>query len=723
MASLSLARGATPNVGFTLRKNRLLVVDDEPRMLEVLLELLKLHGHDVTSASSGQQAVSLLQAAQFDLVLLDLNMPEMDGFGLMEHIERHAYGVPMIVISGDTTIDAAIQALRKGAHDFVRKPYRAEELLRTIDSALEKKQKTQSQAESTEHLAQSEKWHRYLVHQSPDILYALDSAGRFTFLNDRAEELLGIARSELMGRHYSHLIHEEDLKRAKHLFNERRKGNRAAREVELRLRVNPGGIGKTSWMNVEVSAFGIYEQQNDAALALFCGTYGVARDVTEKKRAQETIHHQAYHDGLTGLPNRLLFRDRLNLSIIQAKRAGHMLAVMFIDLDRFKSINDTLGHAAGDYLLQSVAARLTKCLRESDTVARLGGDEFTLLLPQIADRHAAENAARKVLAALNQPFRIDQQNYSTSASIGIAVYPDDGDTLEALMQNSDVAMYDVKAQGRNNYAFFSEIGNVAYSNRINLGHELHKAIDSKQLELYYQPQVSTHTGAISGLEVLVRWNHPTRGMLLPEEFIPLAEGAGTLSYISDWVIRSACIQLKEWLEYGLTPVRLGINLAAEQIQQHDFVPKFRELLKELQVDPGLLEIEITETTMMQSIESTRVKLIELSELGVKLAIDDFGMGYSSLSYLRNLPINAIKIDRSFVSDIKAHTENSIVKAMILIAKGLRLNLIAEGVETNEQLEFLKSQFCDESQGYLISKPLNASDVTRLLASGRSLLPS
>ena len=237
-------------------------------------------------------------------------------------------------------------------------------------------------------------------------------------------------------------------------------------------------------MNVEVSAFGIYEQQNDAALAIFCGTYGVARDVTEKKRAQETIHHQAYHDGLTGLPNRLLFRDRLNLSIIQAKRAGHMLAVMFIDLDRFKSINDTLGHAAGDYLLQSVAARLTKCLRESDTVARLGGDEFTLLLPQIADRHAAENAARKVLAALNQPFRIDQQNYSTSASIGIAVYPDDGDTLEALMQNSDVAMYDVKAQGRNNYAFFSEIGNVAYSNRISLGHELHKAIDSKQLELY-----------------------------------------------------------------------------------------------------------------------------------------------------------------------------------------------------------------------------------------------
>ena len=723
MAILSPARGLTPDFDFPLRKNRLLVVDDEPRMLAGLLELLSLHGHEVTSATSGQQAVELLEDNLFDLVLLDLNMPGMDGFGLMEHIERYAQGLPIIVVSGDATIDAAIRALRQGVHDFVRKPYRAEDLMRTIDAALAKTQETRSVSESTEHIAQSEKWHRYLVHQSPDILYTLDSAGRFTFLNDRAEALLGIARGELIGRHYSQLIYEEDIERAKYTFNERRTGSRAARDIELRLRASVANRSKSPWMAVEVSAFGIYEQHDPPAIATFRGTYGVARDVTEKKRTQETIHHQAYHDGLTGLPNRLLFRDRLSLSVVQAKRGGHMLAVMFIDLDRFKTINDTLGHAAGDYLLQSVAARLTKCLREGDTVARLGGDEFTLLLPQIADRRAAENTARKILAVLNEPFRIGQENYSTGASIGIAVYPDDGDTLEALIQNSDVAMYDVKAQGRNNYAFFSAMGNVAYSNRISLGHELHKAIGSKQLELYYQPQVSTSTGAISGLEVLVRWNHPTRGMLMPEEFIPLAEEAGTLSYISEWVIRSACEQLKEWLEYGLTPVRLGINLAAEQIQQHDFVPKFRELLNELQVDPGLLEIEITETTMMHSIESTRAKLIELSELGVKLAIDDFGMGYSSLSYLRNLPINAIKIDRSFVSDIKPGNENSIVTAMILIAKGLRLNLIAEGVETMEQLAFLKAHFCDESQGYLISKPLDAPDVTRLLLSGRSLLPS
>ena len=439
----------------------------------------------------------------------------------------------------------------------------------------------------------------------------------------------------------------------------------------------------------------------------------------DRKRALEKVLHQAYHDGLTGLPNRLLFRDRLNLAIVQAKRSNALLAVMFIDLDRFKSINDNLGHAAGDQLLQAVAARLTKCLREGDTVARLGGDEFTVLLPLIGLREAAENAARKVLAVLNQPFRIGQLEYIVGASIGIALYPDDGDTLDALIQNADIAMYDVKAQGRNSYAFFSEARHVSYANRISLGHELHKAISNNQLELYYQPQIFVNSGRISGLEVLLRWNHPIRGQLMPDEFIPLAQEAGLISYVSDWVMRTAGSQLKEWFEYGLSPIRLSINLAPEQVQQHDFVAKFSELIREMNIDPELLEIEITESTMMRDLEAAQDKLKALSSLGVKLAIDDFGMGYSSLSYLRNLPIHAIKIDRSFVADIKAGTENTLITAMILIAKGLKLRLIAEGVETVEQLAFLKSHHCDECQGYLISKPLDTTEVTRLLASGRS----
>ncbi len=721
MAPADFTQAIPTDVDISLQQSEILVVDDDNRMLAAVSELLRLRNYNVTPANSGQEAIDLLKERDFDLVLLDLNMPGIDGFGVLEHIKRHARSTPVIVVSGDTTIDAAIRALRKGVNDFVRKPYAAEDLLNTITRALAGKQQSEVERGANEKIEQSEKWHRYLVNQSPDILYTLDSAGRFTFSNDRTETLLGVAQADLIGRHYTHVIHEEDLERAKYVFNERRTGKRASRDVELRLKIKPNEPINGLFLTVEVSSCGIYDPHDDGSATAFRGTYGVAKEVGDRKRAQQRILQQAYHDGLTGLPNRLLFRDRLNLSVVQAKRSGTLLAVMFIDLDRFKSVNDNLGHAAGDQLLQAVAARLTKCLREGDTVARLGGDEFTLLLPLIGHREAAENAARKVLAILNQPFRIGQQEYVTSASVGIALYPDDGDTVDALIQNADIAMYDVKAQGRNNYAFFSEARHASYTNRISLGHELHKAIGGNQLELYYQPQIAVASGRISGVEVLLRWNHPIRGQLMPDDFIPLAQEAGMISYISEWVVRTAGGQLKRWLESGLSPTRLSINLAPEQVQQHDFVAKFSGLIREMNIDPELLEIEITESTMMLDIEAAREKLKALNHLGVKLAIDDFGMGYSSLSYLRSLPIHAIKIDRSFVADIKAGADNTLITAMILIAKGLKLRLVAEGVETAEQLEFLKAHHCDECQGYLISKPLNTMEVTRLLASGRSPL--
>ncbi len=721
MAPADVAQSIHTDIDIPLERAQILIVDDDHRMLALMSELLRLKNYNVTATNNGQHAIELLKERSFDLVLLDLNMPGIDGFGVMEHIELHERSTHIIVVSGDNTIDSAILALRKGAHDFVRKPYAPEDLLNTITRALVGKQQSQAEREAIEKIEQSEKWHRYLVNQLPDILYTLDVAGRFTFLNDRAAVFLGVSTADLIGRHYTHLVHEEDLERAKYVFNERRTGKRASRDVELRLKIKPNKPINGLFITVEVLSCGIYDPRGEEASGAFRGTYGVAKEVGDRKHAQERILHQAYHDSLTGLPNRLLFRDRLNLSVVQAKRSGTVLAVMFIDLDRFKSVNDTLGHAAGDQLLQAVAARLIKCLRGSDTVARLGGDEFTLLLPLIGQREAAENAARKVLAVLNQPFRIGQQEYVTGASIGIALYPDDGDTVDALIRNADIAMYDVKAQGRNSYAFFSEARHASYTNRISLGHELQKAIGSNQLELYYQPQIAIDSGRISGLEILLRWNHPVRGQLMPDEFIPLAQEAGIISYLSEWVIRTAGNQLKVWLESGLTPTRLSINLAPEQVQQHDFVAKFSELIREMNIDPDLLEIEITESTMMLDIEAAQDKLKALNDLGVKLAIDDFGMGYSSLSYLRSLPIHAIKIDRSFVADIKAGADNTLITAMILIAKGLKLRLVAEGVETAEQLAFLKSHHCDECQGYLISKPLNTAEVTQLLASGRSPL--
>ena len=420
MAAINLPVKTNLRLNLDRDQSRILVVDDEPRMLAALCELLRMRNHHVTAASGGQTAIELLQEHCFDLVLLDLNMPGTDGFGVLKHIERYSNDTPTIVVSGDATINAAIRALRQGVHDFVRKPYAPDDLFRAIDTALVRKQHGQALRDSNNQIEQSEKWHRYLVNESPDIIYTLDSAGRFTFLNDRAESFLGIARADLIGRHYTQMVFEEDIERAKYVLNERRIGKRASRDVELRLNVRSGDANGRRFLTVEVSSSGIYEQPAEGAPRIFCGTYGVAKEVGDRQRAQEKLLHQAYHDGLTGLPNRLLFRDRLNLATAQAKRNGGMLAVMFIDLDRFKSINDNLGHAAGDQLLQAVAARLTKCIRQGDTVARIGGDEFTLLFPNITRREDAENAARKVLAVLSQPYRVGHRSI---AAVRVSVSP------------------------------------------------------------------------------------------------------------------------------------------------------------------------------------------------------------------------------------------------------------------------------------------------------------
>jgi diguanylate cyclase (GGDEF)-like protein/PAS domain S-box-containing protein len=704
---------------------KLLIVDDEPLMLSSLAELLQLRGYQVSTVSSGREAIDRVSADQgYDLMLLDLNMPDMHGFGVAEHAERVAPGMAVVVVSGDTTADAAIGAMRKGVHDFIRKPYEPEELLRTVAGVLEKSKRDQARRENSELVGKSERWHRFLVHHSPDIIYTLDREGRLSFVNDRALVQLGFARDELLGRHFSEFVVEEDRERAKFAIDERRTGKRAVRDMELRLKVRPSVIDTDApdgFITIELSACGIYDGAAGAD-GQFRGTYGVARNIGERKRTEEAIYHHAYHDVLTGLPNRLLFRDRLSLAIAQAKRSGQMLAVMFLDLDRLKAVNDASGHAVGDQLLQAVAARVSKCIREGDTLARLGGDEFTLLLPQIAGREAAENAARKILSVIGQPFHIAGREHYSGMSIGIAIYPDDGDNMDALVKNADVAMYDVKARGRNSYAFFSEARHAARSSRATLSIELRKAVARNQFELHYQPQVDSTTGRIIALEALLRWNHPVRGQLPPEEFIGLAQEAGATASISEWVIRTACIQIKEWRDHGLAPVRLGINLTPEQIEQHDFVAKFTQLLQQAKVDPGCFEIEITESAIMRNVDATQAKLRQLAALGAQIAIDDFGMGYFALSYLRTLPVHALKIDRSFIAEIDAGAENSIVAAILLIAKGLKLRLVAEGVETREQLAFLRINGCGQCQGYLFSRPLSAEEATRLLVRGEPLLP-
>jgi diguanylate cyclase (GGDEF)-like protein len=705
-------------------KPRLLVVDDEPHMRLSLQQLLGMQGYVVDICNSGKTALVMLQSRIYDIVLLDLFMPEMDGYALLDAIVERKIDCSVIVVSGDTAISAAIHALRSGAYDFLRKPYEPEELLKTVENALHQRYLERQLSFMHHKLDKSEKWHRYLVDNSPDVIYTLDSEGRFTYINQRVKSLLGYSKEELINRHYTLLIHPEDLETAKHAFNDKRTGQRSTRNDEMRLlckpAAEPSSRAESPFITVELNAMGIYDSPEPNENSKFFGTYGVAKDISERKQAEEMIYHQAYHDMLTGLPNRLLFKDHLILGMAQAKRNRRKLAVMFLDLDRFKIINDTLGHVVGDQLLQSVAMRLAKCVREGDTLARQGGDEFTLLLPQIDDPKDAANAASKLLETLNRPFRVGGQDHYFSASIGIAIYPDDGDSVDALVKNADIAMYHVKELGRNNFAFFSNAKTAVFSHRLSLENDLRRAVANHEFELYYQPQINTDNGKIVGMEALIRWNHPERGMVMPNDFIPLAEETGLINMIGEWVLNTACNQAQEWKIAGLLFNRIAVNISAYQIEQPDFVEKIKHVLEMSGLESSSLDLEITESAMMKDVDDSREKLRQIAELGVHISIDDFGTGYSSLAYLKDLPIHTLKIDQSFMRDLTDDmSENSIVSAMIQIARGLKLRLLAEGVETAHQLAFLRKNNCEECQGYYFSKPAPVSEATYLLTHHQS----
>ena len=570
-------------------------------------------------------------------------------------------------------------------------------------------------------ILESEKLHRYLVNSSPDLIYILDAEGRITFLNDRVEEILGFHKDELLGQHFSVLVYPEDLPLVRHAITERRTGERASRNVELRFRCKTVSDSpryfNANELSVELSAMGMYSDTGPGVVRKFQGTYGVARDITERKKAELIINYQAYHDLLTGLPNRALFRDRLGLAIAQARRSKEMLAVMFIDLDRFKLVNDTLGHVAGDELLQAVSTRFKGCLREGDTMARVGGDEFMLLLSSLNGRADAEMVARKLVNSLQEPFHIDGQELFVNVSIGIALHPEHGKTIDNLIKHADIAMYQVKGHNKNGYGFYADDMHESISRHLSLESGLRKALEQEQFRVYYQPQVNVLTGEIIGFEALIRWEHPSRGLLQPAEFIGLAEETGLISPIGDALMHSVFKQIRTWDAAGLPPVRMGINLSSLQIEQYGFVDAIRTALAHYALPGERLEIEITENVIMRDMENVVHTLRELSSYGITIAIDDFGTGYSSLSYLRKLPIHTLKIDRSFVNDIRGNLdETSIIRAIVAMGQGLGLNLIAEGVETQHQLRRLQSLGCNSMQGYIFCKPVKAEAAERLLSS-------
>ncbi|MFA5172088.1 MAG: EAL domain-containing protein [Sulfuriferula sp.] len=697
----------------------ILVVDDEPLLRNSLCSILGYHGFTSSAADGGKSAIEALKSKPFELILLDLCMPDINGHQLMDWIIEAQLDTCVIVVSGDTSIDSAISALRHGACDFLRKPYEADEMLLKIRNALTKRRLEKENKAINLQLKESERWYRYMVNSSPDFIYTLDADGYCTFCNDRVKSLLGYDKEDIIGQHFSTLIHSEDLDAAQYAIQEKRSGNRATCNMEIRV---PHG-SEAALLTLEFSSFGIYDEMDGEGPLKYLGTYGVAKDITERKKATELILYQAYHDLLTGLANRKLFRDRLEVAIAQARRYKHMLALMFLDLDRFKVVNDTLGHVVGDHLLIEVAARLQHCLREGDTLGRQGGDEFTLLLPQIDNKEAAIATAGKIIKACSDPFYIDGHELYVPMSIGIALYPENGDNIDTLIKNADIAMYDSKAKGRNRFQLYSASMNVKFDERFSLDVQMHKALERSEFQVVYQPQVNIISGKISGVEALVRWVSPLLGHLSPLDFIPLAEETGLIIPISEFVLRSTFHQAKLWKQANLLPQRIAVNISSRHLEQDNFVTFIAQLLQEFELVGSMFEIEITESILLNDGDHIIEKLHMISEMGIKISIDDFGTGYSSLSYIKKFPIDTIKIDQSFMRGLPGNSgDESIVTAICTLAKSLHLNLIAEGVEEAEQYRLLQTLQCNEAQGFLFSKPLSAQDITELLLKNAPLGP-
>ncbi|MDB5806741.1 MAG: hypothetical protein JWN73_4063 [Betaproteobacteria bacterium] len=679
------------------------VIEDDDRLRASLATLLQAYGYRTIQCGNRHEALALIARHDVALVLLDLRLGEASGLDVLKELREAGHGMPVVVLSGDTMIDSAIGALQLGAQDYIRKPCAPEMLLHRVQTTLRRHSLELEHRRLSQEIARSEELHRFLVANSPDIIFILDSTGRFAFISESVQPLLGHGAAQLLGAEFLALVAGEDLEAARVAIRQLSAGESGA--VELRLRHSSDAAGHRHFELTLASLQGMSPNWRQASLPGDQGLYGVARDVTEKKIAHDRLEYQACHDVLTGLPNRALFVDRLQLAIVQARRSRQVFAVIFIDLDRFKMINDTFGHLKGDIVLEQVAERLKANLRESDTLARLGGDEFIIMLPNIRGPEDAGLVANKIVEDMVKPFTLEGREMPLSSSLGIAMFPQDGEDSETLMRHSDLAMYDVKAKGKNGFAFFTQEMNDGSSRRLTVAHDLRKALEGGQFDLYYQPQVDSRELRITGVEALIRWNHPTRGLLTAAEFITIAEDLGMMSNLTRWVLERACRDLRNWRDRGINLERMAINFSPRMIEKPDFVEDLMRTLARYGIAPSSIEVEITENMPFNNMEATTQVLNAISALGVRIAIDDFGVQYSSLNYLRSLPIDTLKIDRAFVMEIREHSDDSpIIKAIVAIAAGLGMNVVAEGVETAIQADFLKGLGCTQMQGYLYGHP-------------------
>jgi diguanylate cyclase (GGDEF)-like protein/PAS domain S-box-containing protein len=640
--------------------------------------------------------------------VLDLTLPDSHGVETFDKLFHAAPRVPILILSGADAEATARQAVQRGAQDYVFKnqpdAYRLRRAVRMMIGL------RATAAMSLKNEAAS-----LVLDAIGEAVLRTDPRGNVVYLNGTAVKMSGWSRDEALGQPISDVLRIVDRGNGTAIRNVVEVAINEDKTVRLRANCKSCVLIRRDALEfgVEITVADTHDQDGTVT-----GAVVAFRDVSAARATSVEMSHLAQHDSLTDLPNRILFKDRLTQAIALAVRQDKQLAVMFLDLDHFKKINDSLGHGVGDQLLQSVAKRLVACVRRTDTVSRLGGDEFVVLLSQVARGEDAAVSARKIIRALAVPHIIDNKSLDINVSLGVSTFPIDGPDAETLMDNADTAMYDAKEHGRNNFQFFRLDMHARLTENRLLEADLRSALGRNEFALHYQPKFKLQTGEITGVEALLRWTHPGRGMVSPAQFVPIAEECGLIVPIGRWVLLEACKQSRAWSDAGLGVVPVAINVAAAEFQDKDFLSGVRAVLIATGVEPENLELEMTESALMEDAESTLVVLGALKAMGVKLAIDDFGTGYSSFTYLRRFPVDALKLDQSFVQEISADPGDAdIVSAMIDIGKSAKLRVIAEGVETRAQLKFLQRRGCGEGQGYYFSRPVVAEQARKLIEGG------
>jgi diguanylate cyclase (GGDEF)-like protein/PAS domain S-box-containing protein len=667
------------------------------------------HVH-VEAVHTAQEALARLPpdaAYGPDVLLLDFKLPGMNALDVLHEV-RHERGLqlPVIVITGHGDETSAAQTLKLGATDYLVKQ---DDLLHRLPVAIENAWYRAQLERERGALRESEERFRQMAEAIGDVFWLGDPTRQAAlYLSPAFERIwhMPVAAVYADWRVWLEHVHEDDRAAVRLRMNDP-----DLADFELAFRVSPPGH-ETRYVQMRV-----YVVRDGAGR--YMRRAGVIQDITERKAQEARIEHLAYHDSLTGLPNRAMLMDRLGQALSQAQRLDQQVAVLFIDLDRFKLVNDSLGHAVGDQLLQEIARRLRATLRDNDTVARVGGDEFQVVACNVAGATDAARIAEKLMRVLGEPFVLEGQELHVSASLGVSLFPRDGATGELLLKYADTALYEAKGEGRNAYRFFSPEMNAQAHGRLRLENDLRRAVERHELELHYQPQLDLATGEVCAVEALVRWRHPVRGLVLPNAFIPMAEETGLVLGIGEWVLNEACCQVAQWQREGLadnlTPLRVAVNISARQLQRPGLDGAVRRALSLSGLPAGCLELEITESSVMLDPLHARSVLQSLRELGVQLSIDDFGTGYSSLAYLKRLPLDRLKIDRSFIGGIPADPDDAaIVETIIVMTHKLGLRVIAEGVETQEQRLQLVRQGCDEMQGFLLAHPAPADELPALL---------